>query len=62
VVWGSDWPHLAHQSAGTGADAPPAAYRPVNERALLRFLREWAGDDRTWRRILVENPQRLYEF
>jgi hypothetical protein len=34
----------------------------VNERALLRFLREWAGDDRTWRRILVENPQRLYEF
>jgi predicted TIM-barrel fold metal-dependent hydrolase len=62
VVWGSDWPHLAHQSAGTGADAPPAAYRPVNERALLRFLREWAGDDRTWRRILVENPQRLYQF
>jgi predicted TIM-barrel fold metal-dependent hydrolase len=62
VVWGSDWPHLAHQSAGIGADAPPAAYRPVNESALLRFLREWAGNDRTWRRILVENPQRLYEF
>lgn len=62
LVWGSDWPHLVHQSAGTGDNAPPAAFRPVDERSLLRFLRQWAGSEETWRRILVENPQRLYQF
>lgn len=62
LVWGSDWPHLVHQSAGIGDHAPPAAYRPVDEAALLRFLRQWAGGEARWQRILVDNPQRLYQF
>jgi predicted TIM-barrel fold metal-dependent hydrolase len=62
LVWGSDWPHLVHQHAGTGDAAPPAAYRPVVEEALLAALAEWAGDEDTLRAILVENPARLYRF
>ena len=62
LVWGTDWPHLVHQSSGSGDDAPPAAFRAVDEASQLRFLTEWAGDDDTLRRILVTNPASLYQF
>jgi len=29
---------------------------------LLRLVEDWAGDESTRRRILVENPARLYGF
>ena len=57
LVWGSDWPHLVHQSGRTGDDAPPAAYRPMDEASLLRSLRDWTGSERLLRQILVDNPQ-----
>lgn len=47
VLWGSDWPHLRVDPA------PDAA-------ALLRLMREWTGDAALERRILVDNPARLY--
>jgi predicted TIM-barrel fold metal-dependent hydrolase len=62
LVWGSDWPHLVHQHAGIGDAAPPAAYRPVNEGALLDVLRASVDDEAGWRAILVDNPARLYGF
>jgi predicted TIM-barrel fold metal-dependent hydrolase len=62
LVWGSDWPHLVHQSSGTGDKAPPAAFRPVQEKALLDLLWNCAGTQRNWRRILADNPRTLYQF
>lgn len=62
LVWGTDWPHLVHHSGAMGDAAPPAGYRPVDEQALLDLLRDNVGDDATLRRILVENPQGLYDF
>tara|TARA_R110002020_G_scaffold458434_1_gene675838 strand:- start:27821 stop:28720 length:900 start_codon:yes stop_codon:yes gene_type:complete len=62
LVWGSDWPHLVHQSGRSGDDAPKAAYRPVDETALLAALRDWTGGDQQLRKILVDNPQTLYRF
>jgi predicted TIM-barrel fold metal-dependent hydrolase len=62
VLWGSDWPHLVHQHGGIGDAAPPAGYRPVGDRALVQLFWEAAGDDATRRRILVDNPARLYRF
>lgn len=62
VVWGSDWPHLGDHGGGTGDAAPPAEYRPVPEAGLLAALEEWAQDAITLRRILVDNPARLYGF
>ncbi len=47
LVWGSDWPHLRV------TPAPAAA-------ALLETFRRWTPDEATARRILVDNPQRLY--
>jgi predicted TIM-barrel fold metal-dependent hydrolase len=49
VVWGSDWPHP------TEKDKP-------NDAALFDLLADWAPDEATRRRILVENPQTLYGF
>jgi predicted TIM-barrel fold metal-dependent hydrolase len=34
----------------------------VDNAAVLRRLREWVGDETTFARLLVDNPQRLYGF
>lgn len=62
LVWGTDWPHLVHQHAGTGDAAPPAGYRPVPEDALLDVLRASVSNDASWQAILAGNPARLYGF
>jgi predicted TIM-barrel fold metal-dependent hydrolase len=49
VVWGSDWPHP------TETDKPDDA-------ALFDLLGAWAPDEATRRRILVDNPAKLYGF
>jgi D-galactarolactone isomerase len=49
MLWGSDWPH------------PSASPKP-DDAVLFDLLLEWAPDDATRRRILVDNPQALYGF
>jgi D-galactarolactone isomerase len=49
MVWGSDWPHP------TETDKPDDA-------VLFDLLTEWAPDQATRHRILVDNPARLYGF
>jgi predicted TIM-barrel fold metal-dependent hydrolase len=62
VVWGTDWPHLGNHAAAPGADAPPAIYRDLDAGALLNLLAEAVGTGEAMRRILVDNPARLYGF
>lgn len=50
MVWASNWPHPSAQAA------------PPDDEMLLRTLLHWADDDATARRILVDNPARLYGF
>ncbi|MET0313447.1 MAG: amidohydrolase family protein, partial [Hansschlegelia sp.] len=49
-VWGSDWPHVAHWD------------RVLNAGDLLDGLADWTDDDDARRRVLVDNPRRLYAF
>jgi len=49
IVWGSDYPHLSF------ADR-------VGSVELFNLLGQWAPDEATRRRILVDNPQRLFGF
>lgn len=49
MLWGSDWPHVSQT-------------RTPNTGALLNLLADWAPDADTRRRILVDNPARLYGF
>jgi predicted TIM-barrel fold metal-dependent hydrolase len=51
MVWGSDWPHPTEAN-----DHKP------NDAVLFDLLSEWAPDDATRHRILVENPETLYGF
>lgn len=49
LIWGSDYPHLSF------ADK-------VGTIELFNLLHRWAPDDATKRKILVENPARLFGF
>ena len=50
VVWGTDWPHTS-------------APRPLPDDAdLVDLVARWVPDDSLRRRILVDNPARLYGF
>lgn len=51
VVWGSDWPHVGHTDES----------RP-NIQDLLRLFWDCVPDEAVRRKILVENPTRLYGF
>jgi predicted TIM-barrel fold metal-dependent hydrolase len=48
VVWATDWPHSSHEG-----------YMP-HDGELLDVLADWAPDETTRNRILVDNPARLY--
>lgn len=50
-VWGTDWPHTRR----FGAELP-------DDGRLLDLLYDWSPDPAQLRRILVENPGRLYGF
>jgi len=49
MVWGSDWPH-------------PTEKEKPNDAVLFDLLTDWAPDEATGRRILVENPEDIYGF
>ena len=51
MVWGSDWPHVNLD----GREMPDAG-------VLLDLMQEWAPDDATRKRILVDNANKLYGF
>jgi D-galactarolactone isomerase len=51
IIWGSNWPHALAEKIGYPDDA-----------AQLDLLLDWAPDETTRRRILVDNPAELYGF
>lgn len=51
LVWASDWPHPTE-----------AGDRKPDDAVLFDLLAVWAPDQRTRRRILIENPEMLYDF
>jgi predicted TIM-barrel fold metal-dependent hydrolase len=48
VIWGSDWPHIPEGGKDTGA--------------LVNLLADWAPAAEVRKRILVDNPARLFGF
>ena len=51
MLWASNWPH-------------PSARKPAppSDEDLLDLLADWAPDERTQHKILVDNPAALYQF
>jgi predicted TIM-barrel fold metal-dependent hydrolase len=61
VVWGTDWPH----PTGTPPGGKPTDVTPllqIDDGRLLNELPVWAPDAAIRKKILVDNPARLYEF
>jgi D-galactarolactone isomerase len=52
LVWGSDWPHPTEQVKNALPD----------DALLFDLLAEWAPGEAVRKRILVDNPARLYGF
>jgi len=62
VLWGTDWPHPG------GGPRPPELiqeiepFTPIDDGAALNRLARWAGSAAMIKRILVDNPARLYDY
>jgi D-galactarolactone isomerase len=50
MLYATNWPH------------PSVKGEMPDDVELMRLVEDWAGDERTRRKILVENPARLYGF
>ena len=62
ILWGSDWPH---PDAVTPPGKKPTDVTPllqIDDGRLLNQLPVWAPDAATRKKILVDNPTRLYGF
>lgn len=60
IVWGTDWPHPNSSSGRPATELTPLWQ--IDDGALLNQLPVWAPDAAIRRKILVDNPARLYEF
>ena len=59
IVWGTDWPHPNSVGGSTTSVTPLSQ---IDDGRLLNQLPVWAPDAAVRRKILVDNPARLYDF
>jgi predicted TIM-barrel fold metal-dependent hydrolase len=61
LLWGSGWPHLSGGVRGRPkTDITPDL--PIDAGHLLNLFAGWVPDAETRRKILIDNPARLYGF
>jgi predicted TIM-barrel fold metal-dependent hydrolase len=60
IVWGTDWPHPDSASGRPLGEVSPLFQ--IDDGRLLNQLPVWAPDAATRKKILVDNPARLYGF
>jgi predicted TIM-barrel fold metal-dependent hydrolase len=60
VVWGTDWPHPNSSSGNPATQVTPLLQ--IDDGRVLNQLPVWAPDATIRRKILVDNPARLYGF
>jgi predicted TIM-barrel fold metal-dependent hydrolase len=61
IVWGTDWPHPGGPASGSKATDPWPPLQ-IDDGRLLNQLPVWAPDAAVRKKILVDNPTRLYGF
>jgi predicted TIM-barrel fold metal-dependent hydrolase len=60
IVWGTDWPH-PNSSSGNPATQVTPLFK-IDDGRLLNQLPVWTSDASIRKKILVDNPARLYGF
>lgn len=61
IVWGTDWPHPHHADPGKELEEFTPSF-DIDDGLALAQLPRWAPTAATRRKILVDNPARLYDF
>jgi predicted TIM-barrel fold metal-dependent hydrolase len=61
IVWGTDWPHPNGQAPGRKITEPSPPFQ-IDDGRLLNQIAVWAPDPAIRKKILVDNPARLYGF
>jgi predicted TIM-barrel fold metal-dependent hydrolase len=59
IVWGTDWPHPGAAKRDPAVIEP---FRPEDNGYALNRLAQWAQSPAELKKILVDNPARLYQF
>jgi predicted TIM-barrel fold metal-dependent hydrolase len=62
IVWGTDWPHPNSEPLPNFGAHNVRPYFDIDDARLLNQLPVWAPDPAVRRKILVDNPERLYGF
>jgi len=62
VVWGSDWPHTPRHDLRKPGEAEELPFQDIDTKGLLALVPRWLNDDALVKRVLVDNPARLYQF
>jgi predicted TIM-barrel fold metal-dependent hydrolase len=63
LVWGSNWPHPNVLPRTTPTEAPIAPFRKIDDVDMISLMTGWAdGDAAMLKRIMSDNPGRLYDF
>jgi predicted TIM-barrel fold metal-dependent hydrolase len=60
IVWGTDWPHPNSASGRPVSEVAP--FFEIDDARLLNQLPVWAPDSAVRKKILIDNPARLYGF
>lgn len=62
IVWGTDWPHPDSPGPAGRKATDVSAPLPIDDARLLNQLPLWAPHPLVRKKILVDNPKRLYGF
>lgn len=62
ILWGSDWPHPGARPGIARDSNRLEPFHPDDDGLALNRLNSWMGSADLTRRVLVENPARLYGF
>lgn len=62
IVWGTDWPHPDSSRVEGRKPTDIAPFYAIDDGRLMNQLPVWAPEADTRKKILVDNPARLYGF
>lgn len=62
ILWGTDWPHIHLKSSRARSIAEITPFTTFDDGRMLNQFAIWIADAKLRKKILVDNPARLYRF
>jgi len=62
MLWGTNWPHPNTPLPAGRKPTDVTPFREIDDGLMLNLLAAWAPDPSVRKKILVDNPARLYKF